>query len=106
MSMFMFQHSRRRLLARLIILYDERTSHEKEQGKDHDVSGQEENNDLEQRRTQYLKNILGIADQELKKMEYWSDLVDIAKEGKGLGTAEAIVEPPPPPRNEGHETHD
>jgi len=95
----MFQHSRRHLLARLANLYDEGISHEKEQGKKHEVDGQ---NDLEQRRTQYLKKALEVADQELKKMEYWSDLVDIAKEGKGLGTAEAIVEPPPPP-NEKHE---
>jgi len=98
--MFMFQHSRRHLLARLLSIYDERISHEKSQattkGKDNETESHEDATEIEHRRTQYLKRALEVADQELKKLEYWSDLVDIAKEGSGLGTAEAIVEPPPP----------
>lgn len=112
MSMFMFQHSRRHLLTRLLNIYDKRLSHEKEhaadKGKENATAYDQENNDLEHRRTGYLKHVLEVADQELKRMEYWSDLVDIAKEGNGLGTAEAIVEPPPPVnmKNERQEKHD
>ena len=37
-----------------------------------------------------------MADKELRKLEFWSDLVDIAHAGSGTGTAEAITEPPEP----------
>lgn len=105
MSLLVFQHSRRTLLARLLSKLDERTENEKqsdqqskEKGKQPRAAIDDDSSkaDLEQRKTQYLRQTAEAADHELKKMEYWSDLVDIAHEGNSLGTAEAITEPPPP----------
>jgi len=109
MSMLMFQHSRRTLLARLVQKLDERLAGmekrmedaAKDKGKKAETTTAEhEDADLEQRKTEYLQNVVAVLDDEIRKMEYWSDLVEIAKEGKGLGTAEAITEPPAPTKSD------
>jgi len=109
MSMLMFQHSRRTLLARLVQKLDERLAGTekrtqdaaKDKGKKTETATAEhDDRELEQRKTEYLQNVVGVLDGEIRKMEYWSDLVEIAKEGKGLGTAEAITEPPAPTKSD------
>lgn len=102
--MLIFQHSRRRLLERLVHKLDERLSQEggesktqsKDKGKQPETAREGSSEDLEQRKTEYLKHAVEMADKEIRKLEYWSDLVDLAHGGKGLGTAEAITEPPAP----------
>jgi len=109
MSMLMFQHSRRTLLARLVQKLDERlTGTGSEAGtapKDkakmvEPPTAEHDDVDVEKRKTEYLKNVVVVLDGEIRKMEYWSDLVEIAKEGKGLGTAEAITELPAPTKSD------
>jgi hypothetical protein len=104
LDMLVFQHSRRRLLERLVKKLDEWEDAEKEnddatntsKGKQPSTTNETTDGDLERRRTEYLKNAVHMADKELRKLEFWSDLVDIAHAGSGMGTAEAITEPPEP----------
>ena len=79
MALFVFQNSRRQLLAILMHRFDEASKHREE----HEERGQKE--DEEERK--YIDNLLraiDTADDECQKLEYWSDARDVARKGETL----------------------
>jgi hypothetical protein len=83
MSQFIFQASRRLLLAHLSSLFDEaskvRDEHVKD-GKDEDPA--------EKRRIDNLEAAIKAADEEVKRLEYWSDIKGMAEKGETKGAVD------------------
>ena len=73
MALFVFQASRRVLLARLTDLYDQATT-----------TGQDNAEDRKkmERKTQNLLAAIKHGDEEVRKLEFWSDVKDMAIEGE------------------------
>ena len=78
MTLFVFQASRRLLLTRLIQTYDETTEKLEKDGDDETLRNK--NKDLEGA----VKN----ADEEVRKLAYWSDVKRMAESGETHGAAE------------------
>lgn len=86
MKMFIFQASRKILLAHLHEQYDEAEKSQQnvpvksEKGKDEE---EEENNDVrsKRKRREHLSAALEHADEEVKKLEFWSDVKEMAESG-------------------------
>lgn len=71
MSLFVFQDSRRKLLGDLMKVHDETTAQVKE------------TNTTELReRSQALKDAIGHADEEVRRLAYWSDIKQMAESGE------------------------
>ena len=85
MSMLIFQNSRRQLLATLMETFDAVKSH-----RDEHKSQDKPEGEAETRRINNLLKAVEAADAECKKLEYWSDIRELAVEGKaGNATAES-----------------
>ena len=83
MDMFIFQASRRLLLAHLLKLFnqasEERDANSNE-GKDIDPT--------KEKRLENLEAALRHADEEVKKLEFWSDVKDMAEKGQTKGAVD------------------
>ncbi|KAJ9657958.1 hypothetical protein H2201_007965 [Coniosporium apollinis] len=79
MSMLIFQTSRRQLLGILMERFEEALHH-----RDEHVERGETEDDAEKRLIDNLLKALEAADDEVKKLEYWSDIRDIARESDTL----------------------
>ncbi|OCL05062.1 hypothetical protein AOQ84DRAFT_345298 [Glonium stellatum] len=83
MSMLMFQNSRRQLLTSMMHTFDAASSHREE----HKERGEEED-EIEKRRIDSLLNAVKAAEEECKKLEYWSDIRRVAQDGNSLKSAD------------------
>lgn len=79
MSMLIFQTSRRQLLGILMERFEEASHH-----RDEHVERGETEDDTEKRLIDNLLKALEAADDQVKKLEYWSDIRDIARESDTL----------------------
>lgn len=89
MSLFVFQSSRRQLLTELLQRYHE-TSRQKESLTSHshsDESNQKEH-DAATRRAENLMKAVRAADEQVKRLEYWSDIKSMAQRGDTLEASE------------------
>ncbi|RYO77768.1 hypothetical protein DL766_002138 [Monosporascus sp. MC13-8B] len=94
MALFMFQTSRKLLLARLTHLYDELTaaattatavgSDGEGKGKEEE-EGKEKSPERHRRRVENLAAAITHADEEVRKLEYWSDIKAMAESGESGG---------------------
>jgi hypothetical protein len=82
MSQFIFQASRRSLLAHLSTLFDEETQRCKENAEN------DKEDVTEKRRTYNLEAALKAADEEVKTLEFWSDIKDMAEQGDIKGAVD------------------
>ncbi|KAK4190727.1 hypothetical protein QBC35DRAFT_427985 [Podospora australis] len=81
MTVFVFQASRKILLTRLTEVHDRATATaQKKQGKETSVELQ--------RRAENLAAAVRHADEEVRKLEYWSDVKQMAEEGDSLGAVD------------------
>ncbi|KAK4195625.1 putative PEX23-like peroxisomal biogenesis factor 23-like protein [Triangularia verruculosa] len=80
MSLFVFQASRRVLLTRLTEIHDRTVAQSKKKGKDADGELQ--------RRAKNLAEAVKHADEEVRKLEYWSDVKGMAEEGESTGAVD------------------
>ncbi|TGJ82227.1 hypothetical protein E0Z10_g6535 [Xylaria hypoxylon] len=76
MSMFVFQNSRKTLLARLTQLHDDVTSKTRK-GKS-----------AETPKAENLAGAIKHADEEVRRLEYWSDIKGIAENGEAVGAVD------------------
>ncbi|KAK4981359.1 hypothetical protein LTR66_010055 [Elasticomyces elasticus] len=83
MSLFIFQSSRRQLLATLMHRFDAASRHRHE----HTQSERAES-DEEKRRIDNLLRAVRVADEEVKRLEYWSDIRSMARHGEILGATD------------------
>ncbi|KAI1649179.1 uncharacterized protein F4817DRAFT_332060 [Daldinia loculata] len=77
MSLFVFQTSRKLLLARLIQLHDDQVD-----------TGQKGKSLATQRKAENLAAAIKHADEEVRRLEYWSDIKAMAKSGKSRGAVD------------------
>ncbi|XP_014560702.1 hypothetical protein COCVIDRAFT_88692 [Bipolaris victoriae FI3] len=77
MSMLIFQNSRRQLLSTLMDRFDAAKEHREQHEKDGKPEGE-----AEERRINNLLKAVEAADNECKKLEYWSDIKNLTEEGK------------------------
>jgi hypothetical protein len=82
MSQFIFQASRRSLLAHLSTLFDEETQRHMEN------AGEDKEDTTEKRRIDNLEAALKAADEEVKRLEFWSDIKDMAEQGDTKGAVD------------------
>ncbi|KAF2154985.1 hypothetical protein K461DRAFT_276164 [Myriangium duriaei CBS 260.36] len=80
MSILVFQNSRKTLLRLLVDELNKVASHRQ----DHKAQGKEEG-DRESRRIDYLLKASSAADKQVKKLEYWSDVRHMVRDGKTTG---------------------
>jgi len=83
MSLFVFQNSRRQLLEMLLDEFNKASVHRKE----HEASGKAEGPNEKQRIDNLLKAV-HAADQEVKRLEYWSDIRRMVREGHTNGATD------------------
>lgn len=81
MTLFIFQASRRLLLSRLMAIYDETLKALKDKDED------EEDPELNERK-KALKAALKHADEEVRKLAYWSDVKQMAEGGESRGAVD------------------
>ena len=89
MNLFIFQSSRRQLLADLLQRFDEvhkRQDDLKEHQHDDDTA--QKDHDTAAKRAENLINAVHAADEQVKKLEFWSDIKDMAQSGKTLQESE------------------
>lgn len=77
MSLLIYQTSRQQLLENLLERIDSAKSHRDE----HNTSGKPEG-DSERRKIDGMVAAAEVAERQVKRLEYWSDLRDMAREGK------------------------
>lgn len=85
MNMLVFQSSRRQLLSELLAHFDQ-ARRRRESLEDHshgDQQGQQEHDDAA-RQAENLMKAVQAADEQVKKLEYWSDIKGMAEGGKTL----------------------
>jgi hypothetical protein len=78
MRMFIFQASRRLLLTHLLKIFNEAS----EEGDREDADA------VKKRRLGYLEAAVKHADEEVKKLEFWSDVKDMAEKGHTIGAVD------------------
>lgn len=83
MSMLVFQNSRRQLLTSLMNTFDAASAHREE----HKKHGEAED-EAEERRINNLLSAVKAADDECKKLEYWSDIRSMTENGETVGGAD------------------
>ncbi|KAK0638802.1 hypothetical protein B0T16DRAFT_449697 [Cercophora newfieldiana] len=91
MTVFVFQASRRALLSKLTDVYDKACAERERRGKHMDGSsgeGEGEGEDELQRRVGNLAEAVKHADEEVKKLEYWSDVKMVVTEGDSKGAVD------------------
>ncbi|KAL9053722.1 MAG: hypothetical protein Q9162_004596 [Coniocarpon cinnabarinum] len=77
LSMFVFQYTRRQLLSRMLAKITEAS----EKRADHDKKGTEESA-LEKQKIDELLKAIDAAEDEVKSLEYWSDIRDMVQAGE------------------------
>jgi len=80
MGMFIFQASRKLLLEHLLKILNEATEAQKEY-----VEGEKDPHPAKVRRLDNLQAVVRHADEEVKKLEFWSDVKDMAESGVTKG---------------------
>ncbi|KAI9779907.1 MAG: hypothetical protein M1835_004611 [Candelina submexicana] len=83
MSFFIFQNSRRQMLANLSRTFEETSRHRNE----HIERGEPED-EVEKREIDNLLNAVKAADEQVKRLEYWSDAKDVASQGEVTVTSD------------------
>jgi len=83
MALFIFQTSRKLLLSYLLNALHEATEQQKAA-----VEGQEEPDAIKIRRLENLEAAVKHADEEVKKLEYWSDVKEMAATGETKGAVD------------------
>lgn len=83
MAQFIFQASRRYLLAHLSKKFDEASAHREEHEKENKEEGPNES-----RRIDNLQAAVKAADDEVKRLEFWSDIKDMAEKGEIKGAVD------------------
>ena len=83
MSLFVFQNTRRYLLTILMEEVNAASDHREE----HQESGKDEN-PAEKQRTDSLLQAIDAADQQVKRLEYWSDIRKVARKGETGGAVD------------------
>jgi hypothetical protein len=78
MGMFIFQASRRILLTHIIKIYNEAVEDHKEN----------EGDEAKKKRLENLEAALKHADEEVKKLEFWSDVKELAEKGHTKGAVD------------------
>ncbi|KAG4436848.1 hypothetical protein IFR05_007654 [Cadophora sp. M221] len=81
MGMFIFQASRRLLLSHLLQIFNQ-ASKENEKAEKNDVDP------TKKRRLENLEAAVKHADEEVKKLEFWSDVKDMAEKGETKGAVD------------------
>jgi hypothetical protein len=82
MRIFIFQASRRLLLTHLLKIFNDESEEQKKAG---DREGLDP---AKKRRLEYLEAAVKHADEEVKKLEFWSDVKDMAEKGQTIGAAD------------------
>ena len=82
MSQFIFQASRRSLLAHLSTLFDEESQRRKE------IAEGDKEDAAQKRRIDNLEAALKAADEEVKRLEFWSDIKDMVEQGETKGAVD------------------
>lgn len=93
MNHFIFQASRRVLLGRLMKEFEgfseEGRDSEGDGGRDDEGNDEGENgNDRRKQRVKNLEAAVKAADEEVKRLEYWSDVRHMAEKGKSMGAVD------------------
>lgn len=83
MSSFVFQASRRQLLARLQRTFDAASENRRNHREHEDYT-----NDTEERRYQNLLQAVKAADEQVRRLEYWSDVKELVQEGETEGAVD------------------
>jgi hypothetical protein len=83
MGMFIFQASRRLLLSHLSRIFNEAVEEQKR-----DADSGKEPDPAKKRRLENLEAVLGHADEEVRRLEFWSDIKDIAEQGEAKGAVD------------------
>ncbi|KAH0542332.1 hypothetical protein FGG08_003269 [Glutinoglossum americanum] len=83
MASLVFQASRRQLLAHLSRKFDTVSSH-----RDQHLERGEPEDDVEQRKIDNLLKAIHAADEQVKELEFWSDVRAMAREGENSGAAD------------------
>ncbi|KFY71976.1 hypothetical protein V499_07871 [Pseudogymnoascus sp. VKM F-103] len=86
MGMFIFQASRRTLLAHLTTALDETSKEQKEVEEKGEAANAEDGKRKE--RLNHLLNAVEAADGEVKRLEYWSDIKGVTEEGMAKGAVD------------------
>ncbi|KFY10946.1 hypothetical protein V492_04764 [Pseudogymnoascus sp. VKM F-4246] len=86
MSMFIFQASRRTLLAHLTTALDETLKEQKEAEEKGGAENTED--DKRKKRLDHLTKAVQAADDEVKRLEYWSDIKGVTEEGLAKGAVD------------------
>lgn len=86
MSMFIFQASRRTLLVHLNTALDETSKEQKEVDEKGDAGSAED--DKRKERLNHLVEAVKAADEEVKRLEYWSDIKGVTREGLAKGAVD------------------
>jgi hypothetical protein len=84
MGLFIFQASRRLLLSHLLKIFDEAVDEQKKS-----ADSEKEPDPAKQRRLDNLEAAVQHADEEVKKLEFWSDVKDMAERGETKGAVDA-----------------
>ncbi|KAJ1333801.1 tectonin beta-propeller repeat-containing protein 1 [Microdochium nivale] len=84
MSVFVFQASRKLLLTRLMQVYDELV-----EGKGKERADEGDSEEDVQRKKANLGEAIKHADEEVRKLEYWSDIKSMAENGESGGAVES-----------------
>lgn len=83
MNMFIFQASRRLLLAHLLTIFNEALESQQD-----DKEMKRQTDPLRQRKLDHLAEAVKHADEEVKKLEFWSDVKKIADSGATKGAVD------------------
>lgn len=84
MHMFIFQESRRSLLTHLLKIFDEAAEKQKEC-----EENEKEVDPADKKRYENLEAAVQHADEEVKRLEYWSDVKGMAEKGQIKGAVDA-----------------
>ena len=84
MGIFIFQTSRRLLLSHLLKIFNEAADEQKRH-----TDSEKEADPAKMRRLQHLEEACHYADEEVKKLEFWSDIKDMAEKGETRGAVDA-----------------
>lgn len=88
MAIFIFQASRRALLSYLTDMYDKSTAQLEKKKKGKEKSGEGEAEDSLPERARNLSAAVKHADEEVRRLEYWSDVKMVVAEGESKGAVD------------------
>jgi hypothetical protein len=83
MSLLLYQGSRRHLLSTLLNTFNEATSH-----RDEHKEREQPEEEAEKRKIDNLLKSVETADEQVKKLEFWSDVKELARKGESKGAVD------------------